>query len=52
MSTFLRAVKNNIPEKEKSELAESDLKKWGLEGVCLRASCDMFKQIQQSIYVI
>uniref|UniRef100_A0A673KJY0 Chromodomain-helicase-DNA-binding protein 1-like n=1 Tax=Sinocyclocheilus rhinocerous TaxID=307959 RepID=A0A673KJY0_9TELE len=30
MSKFLRAVKSNLPEKEKSELTESDLKKWGL----------------------
>ncbi|XP_058634927.1 chromodomain-helicase-DNA-binding protein 1-like isoform X2 [Onychostoma macrolepis] len=37
MSTFLRAVKNNIPEKEKSELTESDLKKWGLEAIHLRS---------------
>ncbi|XP_059426886.1 chromodomain-helicase-DNA-binding protein 1-like [Carassius carassius] len=36
MSTFLRAVKNNIPEKEKSELSESELKKWGLEAIHLR----------------
>uniref|UniRef100_A0A8C2ALZ3 Chromodomain-helicase-DNA-binding protein 1-like n=1 Tax=Cyprinus carpio TaxID=7962 RepID=A0A8C2ALZ3_CYPCA len=36
MSQFLRAVKNNIPEKEKSELTESDLKKWGLEAIHLR----------------
>ncbi|XP_073707948.1 chromodomain-helicase-DNA-binding protein 1-like [Garra rufa] len=37
MSTFLRAVKNNIPEKDKSELTESDLKKWGLEAIHLRS---------------
>ncbi|ROL44491.1 Chromodomain-helicase-DNA-binding protein 1-like [Anabarilius grahami] len=30
MSTFLQAVRNNIPEKDKSEITESDLKKWGL----------------------
>lgn len=30
MSKFLRAVKNNIPEKDQSELTENDLKKWGL----------------------
>lgn len=32
MSTFLQAVRNNIPEKDKSEITESDLKKWGLGG--------------------
>ncbi|XP_043097824.1 chromodomain-helicase-DNA-binding protein 1-like isoform X2 [Puntigrus tetrazona] len=37
MSTFLRAVKNNMPEKEKSELVESDLKKWGLQAIHLRS---------------
>lgn len=33
MSKFLRAVKNSVPEKDNSEITESDLKKWGL-GVC------------------
>ncbi|XP_016322652.1 chromodomain-helicase-DNA-binding protein 1-like isoform X2 [Sinocyclocheilus anshuiensis] len=37
MSNFLRAIKNNIPEKDKSELTESDLKKWGLEAIHLRS---------------
>uniref|UniRef100_A0A671RWC1 Chromodomain helicase DNA binding protein 1-like n=1 Tax=Sinocyclocheilus anshuiensis TaxID=1608454 RepID=A0A671RWC1_9TELE len=37
MSTFLRAVKSNLPEKEKSELTESDLKKWGLGAIHLRS---------------
>lgn len=55
MSSFLRAIKNNLPEKEKSKLTESDLKKWGLEGVCvfLRASYDMFKaNIVKYLYAI
>ncbi|XP_056606446.1 chromodomain-helicase-DNA-binding protein 1-like [Triplophysa dalaica] len=30
MSKFIRAVKNSIPEKDKSEITENDLKKWGL----------------------
>ncbi|XP_048055223.1 chromodomain-helicase-DNA-binding protein 1-like [Megalobrama amblycephala] len=37
MSTFLQAVRNNIPEKEKSEITESDLKKWGLGAIHLRS---------------
>ncbi|XP_016127586.1 chromodomain-helicase-DNA-binding protein 1-like [Sinocyclocheilus grahami] len=37
MSKFLRAIKSNIPEKDKSELTESDLKKWGLEAIHLRS---------------
>uniref|UniRef100_A0A672QRR1 Chromodomain helicase DNA binding protein 1-like n=1 Tax=Sinocyclocheilus grahami TaxID=75366 RepID=A0A672QRR1_SINGR len=37
MSKFLRAVKSNLPEKEKSELTESDLKKWGLGAIHLRS---------------
>ncbi|KAK2889292.1 hypothetical protein Q8A67_014667 [Cirrhinus molitorella] len=37
MSKFLRAVKNNIPEKDTSELTESDLKKWGLRAIHLRS---------------
>lgn len=32
MSIFLQAVRSSIPEKDKSELTESDLKKWGLGG--------------------
>ncbi|TRY54630.1 hypothetical protein DNTS_001611 [Danionella cerebrum] len=36
MSKFLRAVKN-IPEKNKSELSENDLRKWGLGGIHLRS---------------
>ncbi|XP_056316116.1 chromodomain-helicase-DNA-binding protein 1-like [Danio aesculapii] len=36
MSEFLRAVRNNIPEKDKSELTENDLKKWGLGAIHLR----------------
>ncbi|XP_051561906.1 chromodomain-helicase-DNA-binding protein 1-like [Myxocyprinus asiaticus] len=37
MSKFLRAVRNSIPEKDKSELSENDLKKWGLGGINLRS---------------
>lgn len=36
MSIFLQAVRRNIPEKDKSELTESDLKKWGLGAIQLR----------------
>ncbi|CAM4625932.1 unnamed protein product [Leuciscus chuanchicus] len=37
MSIFLQAVRSNIPEKDKSELTESDLKKWGLGAINLRS---------------
>ncbi|KAG1938598.1 chromodomain-helicase-DNA-binding protein 1-like [Pimephales promelas] len=37
MSIFLQAVSRNIPEKDKSELTESDLKKWGLGAINLRS---------------
>jgi len=37
MSIFLQAVSRNIPEKDKSELTESDLKKWGLGGEGMRS---------------
>ncbi|KAK9973409.1 hypothetical protein ABG768_024144 [Culter alburnus] len=37
MSTFLQAVRKNIPEKDKSEITESDLKKWGLGAIHLRS---------------
>ncbi|XP_051987148.1 chromodomain-helicase-DNA-binding protein 1-like [Xyrauchen texanus] len=37
MSKFLRAVRNSILEKDKSELSENDLKKWGLGGINLRS---------------
>ncbi|XP_036426586.1 LOW QUALITY PROTEIN: chromodomain-helicase-DNA-binding protein 1-like [Colossoma macropomum] len=36
MSRFLRAVKSNILDKDKSELSEKDLKTWGLKGIHLR----------------
>ncbi|KAK7144873.1 hypothetical protein R3I94_011076 [Phoxinus phoxinus] len=37
MSIFLQAVRSNIPEKDKSEITESDLKKWGLGAINLRS---------------
>ncbi|XP_060776124.1 chromodomain-helicase-DNA-binding protein 1-like isoform X3 [Neoarius graeffei] len=37
MSRFLRAVQSNTAEKEKSELSETDLQKWGLRGIALKS---------------
>ncbi|XP_066520471.1 chromodomain-helicase-DNA-binding protein 1-like [Hoplias malabaricus] len=36
MSRFHRAVKNNLPVRDKSEFSERDLKTWGLQGIHLR----------------
>ncbi|XP_030647439.1 chromodomain-helicase-DNA-binding protein 1-like [Chanos chanos] len=37
MSSFLHAVKTRIPDKDKSDLSETDLKNWGLVGIQLRS---------------